>query len=93
MRRLLAAAALALALPTAAREAGSETPGHDMSGMDMTYPVGKVSVGAVRDWAVARHVSVGLGGLYAVNFVPGALKPAHGDEPGGAMGLVRLKLR
>jgi hypothetical protein len=39
--------------------------------MDMTCRVGEVSVGAVRDWAVPRHVSVGLGGLHAVNFVPG----------------------
>src|SRR5262249_51152038 len=58
-----------------------------------TYLVGKASLGAVRDFAVSRHVSLGLGGLYAVNFVPDALQPAYGDEPGGAMAFVRLKLR
>jgi hypothetical protein len=58
-----------------------------------TYRVGKISLGAVRDVAVSRHVSLGLGGLYAVNFVPDALQGAYGDEPGGAMAFVRLKLR
>jgi hypothetical protein len=57
------------------------------------YRVGKISLGAVRDWPVSPHLSFGLGGLYAVNFVPGALKPAYGDEPDGAMAFVRLKLR
>jgi hypothetical protein len=58
-----------------------------------TYRVGKLSLGVVRDFAVSRHVSFGLGGLYAVNFVPDALQPAYGDEPDGAMAFVRLKLR
>ena len=57
------------------------------------YRVGKLSLGAVRDFAVSPHVSFGLGGLYAVNFVPNALQPAYGDEPYGAMAFVRLKLR
>ncbi|MFC3068332.1 hypothetical protein [Phenylobacterium soli] len=58
-----------------------------------TFTVGKVSLGAVRDFPVSEHVSVGLGGLYAVNFVPGELKALYGrSEPGGAMGFVRLKL-
>lgn len=57
------------------------------------YRVGKFSLGAVRDFAVSPHVSFGLGGLYAVNFVPNALQPAYGDEPYGAMAFVRLKLR
>jgi len=59
-----------------------------------TYRVGKLSLGAVRDFAVTRHVSFGVGGLYAVNFVPDALEAAYGgDEPKGAMAFVRLKLR
>jgi hypothetical protein len=58
-----------------------------------TYDVGKVSVGAVHDWRLAEHVKFGVGGLYAVNFVPGALKPLYGgDSPNGAMGFVRFKL-
>lgn len=59
-----------------------------------TYTVGKVSLGAVRDFAVSEHIAVGLGALYAVNFVPGELAPVYGRrEPAGAMGFVRLKLR
>jgi hypothetical protein len=66
-------------------------PGLDHHGP--VYRVGKVSLGAVRDWAVAEHLSLGLGGLYAVNFTPGALRPAYGREPSGAMAFARLKLR
>jgi hypothetical protein len=57
-----------------------------------TFTVSKVSVGAVRDWPISRHLSFGLGGLYAVNFVPSALDAAYGDDPTGAMAFVRLKL-
>lgn len=37
------------------------------------YRVGKVSLGAVRDFKIADHFSLGLGGLFAVIFVPTAL--------------------
>ena len=57
------------------------------------YRVGKVSLGAVRDFVIAEHFSLGLGGLFAVNFVPDALAPSYGGHnPTGAMGFVRLKL-
>ena len=57
------------------------------------YRVGKVSVGALRDFKVADHFSLGVGGLFAVNFVPDALAPSYGEHsPTGAMGFVRLKL-
>ncbi|MFL6728150.1 MAG: hypothetical protein ACJ8FS_16795 [Sphingomicrobium sp.] len=57
------------------------------------YQVGKASVGAVRDFKVAEHFSFGLGGLFAVNFVPDGLAPLYGGHnPTGAMGFVRLKL-
>ena len=56
--------------------------------------VRKVSLGAVRDWPIAAHLSFGVGGLYAWNFVPAGLASAYGGEdPKGAMGFVRLKLR
>jgi hypothetical protein len=57
------------------------------------YTVGKVSVGAVRDWTVSEHVSVGLGALYAYDFVPDSLEAAYGSDPHGAMVFTRLKLR
>ena len=57
------------------------------------YRVGKVSLGAVRDFRIADHLSLGAGALVALNFVPGALKSLYGsDTPLGAMGFVRLKL-
>jgi len=57
------------------------------------YRVGKVSLGAVRDFRVAEHLSLGVGGLLAVNFVPDPLAPLYGGHnPTGAMGFVRLKL-
>jgi hypothetical protein len=56
--------------------------------------VGKVSLGAVRDWPLSQHLSFGVGGLYAVNFLPGDAAAAYGGRhPAGAMGFVRLKLR
>ena len=57
------------------------------------YRVGKISLGAVRDFRVAEHLSLGAGGLFALNFVPEPLAPAYGRQnPTGAMGFVRLKL-
>ena len=57
------------------------------------YRVGKVSLGAVRDFRLAEHFSFGLGGLFAVNFVPDGLAPSYGGHnPTGAVGFVRLKL-
>ena len=57
------------------------------------YRVGKVSLGAVRDFPVAKHLSLGAGGLLAVNFVPDALASVYGGHnPIGTMAFVRLKL-
>jgi hypothetical protein len=57
------------------------------------YAVGKVSLGAVRDFKVAHNLALGVGGLVAVNFVPGGLEDEYGgNNPVGAMGFVRLKV-
>ncbi len=57
------------------------------------YRVGKISLGAVKDFKLAEHLSAGAGGLLAVNFVPDALAPLYGGHnPTGAMAFVRLKL-
>jgi hypothetical protein len=57
------------------------------------YRVGKISLGAVRDFHIAGHLSVGAGGLFAINFVPSALTTLYGSSnPIGAMGFMRLKL-
>jgi hypothetical protein len=58
-----------------------------------TYRVGKVSLGAVRDFRIAEHVKLGAGGLVGVNFVPNALEGRYGDStPVGAMAFLRLKM-
>lgn len=57
-----------------------------------TYNVAKVSVGVIRDWRVKDHLTLGLGGLYALDFVPAPLKPSYGGEPTGGMAFVRVKI-
>jgi hypothetical protein len=60
---------------------------------ETAYRVGKVSIGAVRDFRIARHLSLGAGGLFALNFVPEPLASLYGSSnPTGAMAFVRLKL-
>ena len=44
------------------------------------YRVGKASLGAVRDFRIADHWSIGAGGLFALNFVPDALAPLYGGH-------------
>lgn len=57
-----------------------------------TYRVGKISVGFVRDFPVAKHVAVGAGGLVAFNFVPKPLEASYDGDPKGAMAFLRLKI-
>lgn len=57
------------------------------------FRVGKVSLGAVRDFRIAQHLSLGAGGLFSVNFIPAGLAPLYdGNNPVGAMGFVRVRL-
>lgn len=56
------------------------------------YTVGKVSAGAIRDFRLAPNVRLGVGALYAMNFVPAALEPLYGGDPDGAMAFIRLRL-
>jgi hypothetical protein len=56
------------------------------------YRVAKASLGALYEVPVADHLKLGIGGLYAFNFVPAALEPLYGGDPNGAMAFVRLKI-
>jgi hypothetical protein len=57
------------------------------------YTVAKTSVGAVRYFSLTDHAMIGVGALYAFNFVPGALAPLYGrGDPQGAMAFLRLKI-
>lgn len=47
---------------------------------DPAYRVGEVSLGAVRDFKVADHFSLGAGGLFSLNFVPDALASLYGSR-------------
>jgi hypothetical protein len=73
---------------------GERVRNHELAGpAGPAHTVGKVSLGAVRDFQVADHLSFGAGGLFALNFVPDALAPTYGShEPKGAMAFVRLRL-
>jgi hypothetical protein len=69
-----------------------DAPAPVTPGPTPAYVVSKLSLGAIHDWRAARHVKVGLGALYAFDFVPEALKTAYGDDPHGAMLFMRLKI-
>jgi len=56
------------------------------------YDVGKASAGAIRDFSVAPHVRLGLGALYAFDFVPAPLRASYGRNPQGAMAFIRLRV-
>jgi hypothetical protein len=57
------------------------------------YTVGKISLGAVRDFPLIDPVKIGIGALYAFNFVPDSLAPLYGrTDPQGAMVFLRLKI-
>jgi hypothetical protein len=54
--------------------------------------VGKVELGAIRDFPLAAHVRFGIGAQAARNFVGAALSAAYGGDRWGEMVFVRLKL-
>ncbi|MDB5452681.1 MAG: hypothetical protein JWO33_1259 [Caulobacteraceae bacterium] len=56
------------------------------------YKVAKASLGVIHDWRVAEQIKFGVGGLYAVNFVPRGLEGPYGGDPNGAIAFVRLKI-
>ncbi len=55
--------------------------------------VGDLTLGAIHDWPVTEHLKVGLGALYAFDFVPSAITPSYGSDPRGFMVFVRLATR
>lgn len=54
--------------------------------------VGKLSLGVVRDFKVATHIKLGVGGLYAFNWTLAHLRASYGGNPNAAMAFVRLKV-
>ena len=56
------------------------------------FDVGKVSLGAIRDFRLGQHMKFGIGALAAFNFVPAQLEALYAGQPKGAMAFVRLKM-
>jgi hypothetical protein len=56
------------------------------------YRVGKASLGALYDFRAAPHVRLGLGALWALNFVPAGLQQSYGGDRDGAMLFLRLSI-
>lgn len=56
------------------------------------YAVGTLSFGVIHDWQALDHLKVGVGGLYAFNFVPPGLIDRYGHDPAGKMAFVRFKV-
>jgi hypothetical protein len=56
------------------------------------YRVGKVSLGGLHDFRAAPHVRLGVGGLWAFNFIPRGLEPSYGGDQEGAMIFLRLAI-
>ena len=56
------------------------------------FGVGKVSLGGIRDFALTRHLAVGLGTVVSRTLTPAALDPSYGGDRTSAVGFVRLKL-
>jgi hypothetical protein len=54
--------------------------------------VGRLSIGAIRDWRLGEHTVLGLGALFEHTLAAAGLEAAYGDNPNGAMGFVRLKI-
>ncbi len=54
--------------------------------------VAEVTIGAIHDWRVRRHLKFGLGVQHTFDFVPSALSADYGADPSGTMAFVRLKI-
>ena len=59
---------------------------------DPAERVARLSIGAIRDWRLAEHVTFGLGALAQTHRIPDALDDAYGGDPAGAMAFARLKI-
>jgi hypothetical protein len=56
------------------------------------FTVSKFSLGVVRDLPLAGRARIGVGAVYALDFVPRSLSPLYGASPQGAMAFVRLRV-
>jgi hypothetical protein len=55
------------------------------------HEVAKLSVGGLREFALTDRLGIGVGALYTINDVAGALAPSYGgSHPNGAMVFVQF---
>ncbi len=58
---------------------------HELGPDEEIHDAGKLSVGARREFQLGDHIRLGLGALYTLNAIPGALEASYGGSPDGAM--------
>jgi hypothetical protein len=54
--------------------------------------VSEATLGAIHDWRIGKHESLGLGASYTFDFVPAKLADAYGSNPHGTLMFLRYKL-
>jgi hypothetical protein len=64
---------------------------HELTPTEDVFAVGKVSVGAIREFRVTESVRLGLGALYSFNSVERELESSYGGSPEGAMLFLQFK--
>ena len=62
------------------------------AGAGQPVTVGKLGVGAIRDFRLVPHLVFGIGAQAARNFVGRDLAPSYGGDRWGGLGFVRLKI-
>jgi hypothetical protein len=56
------------------------------------FDVGKLSLGVLHDFRAAPHLRLGVGALWAFNFVPASLEPSYAGDRDGAMIFLRVAI-
>jgi len=63
---------------------------HDLGPTEEVFNVGKLSIGAIREFRVTEDIQLGLGALFGFNTVADELEPSYGGSPDGTMIFLRL---
>ena len=68
---------------------GESIESKELLGGGQIRGAGEISLGAIRDFRLAEHWKIGLGGLYAFDFAPSSPTASYGSAPHGTMAFVR----
>ena len=69
---------------------GERIETHDLTPLEATFDVSKISLGVLRDFRIGGRMTLGIGALHSFNFVPGALEASYGGDPDGTMVFIRF---